>query len=121
MEELNWKLIKRKYAKAFKQLQKDHETVEAWGEIDSPSIWGIFVDEEHWAMRHLYDFFDKRKLNMWVITGDGKKWSWFILKKDRLLLGAYNKKKYSSRQEAEMAGWMKCFEQLELAFSSSKE
>lgn len=58
-----WKQISTKYSKAFAELCKDHYTIEQWGEIDSPAIWGIFIDEPKWVLRHLFDFFDSRDIH----------------------------------------------------------
>lgn len=59
---LDWNKIKKEYPKAFNVLVKDHATIEAWGEIDNPKIWGVHIEEPHWVIRHLYDFFDSKEI-----------------------------------------------------------
>ena len=106
-----WKNISTKYSKAFAELCKDHNTIEAWGEIDNPTIWGIFVDEEKWVLRHLFDFFDSRKINAYCYTSNGKEWHYAILTKGKLMTGS--KIKYRTRERAELGAWEKAFELLE--------
>lgn len=106
-----WKNISSKYPKAFKELMKDHSTIEEWGEIDSPQIWGIFIDEPKWVLRHLFDFFDKRKINGYCYTSNSKEWSYGILTSGRYMTPS--KIKYKNREKAELALYEKAFELLE--------
>jgi hypothetical protein len=106
-----WNRIRKKYPKAFDKLINAHETIKAWGEIDSPAIWGGYVDEEQWALRHLFDFFDSKKLNAYVYPSNQKDWHYAIVKNGRQLI--LSKKRYASRLLAEFAVWEKAFEILE--------
>lgn len=106
-----WKQISTKYSKAFTELCKDHNTIEQWGEIDSPTIWGIFIDEPKWVLRHLFDFFDSRDIHAYCYTSNGKEWHYAILTKGKLMIAS--KLKYKSRERAELNCYEKAFELLE--------
>jgi len=106
-----WKRISATYQKAFAELCKDHSTVDVWGEIDNPDIWGIFINEPKWVLRHLFDFFDSRNINTYCYTVNGKDWHYGILTKSRLMYSS--NLKYRTREKAELACYEKAFELLE--------
>lgn len=103
-----WNRIRKNYPKAFKKLTNAHKTIEAWGTVDSPLIWGGYVDEEQFQLRHLFDFFDSNKIHIWNYTSNGKEWHYAILTKGRYMTSS--KKKYKSRELSEFDAWEKSFE-----------
>ena len=106
-----WNSIRNKYKKAYDELCKDHFTIDAWGHIDTPDIWGEFVDEDQYVLRHLYDFFDSRGINAWCYTQNGQEWHYGILRDGRYL--STSEIKYESREKAELDAWEKAFEILD--------
>jgi hypothetical protein len=107
-----WDGIKSKYPETFKQLCKDHATIEQWGEIDYPTTWGIFINESKWILRHLFDFFDSRNVNAYCYSSNGEEWYYAILTKGKNLTPSKNK--YNNRESAELACYEKAFELLEM-------
>lgn len=110
--ETYWGQISSKYSKAFTELCKDNSTIEQWGEIDNPTVWGLFVNEPKWVLRHLFDFFDSRGIHIYCYTSNGIEWHYAILTKGRLLTPS--KIKYESRESCELNCYEKAFELLEL-------
>lgn len=116
---LNWLEIKSKFPKAFAELVKDHETIKSWGRIDDPNMWGILVEEDHYVMRHLFDFFDKRKVMVEIgvdFTRSGYGMPLYCYQVNLFGTGEHLEHwsdLFRSRPEAEVEGWLKAFEILE--------
>jgi len=113
---LDWKTIKKKCPKAFEVLVKDHETIEEWGEIDNPTIWGVHIEEPHWVIRHLYDFFDSKDLIVLpenIIIGGEFIWYFSIGTSNNLSFFVDYESKFIGRKETEIAAFTKAFELLE--------
>jgi len=118
MRELDWKKIKETYPKSFAELVKDHETNELWGHIDNPKVWGGFVDEEHYVMRHLFDFFDKRKIMIsinvdYTRIGYGSPLFQYSVQNFGNFYPATLSELYYTRQDAEVEAFNKAFKLLE--------
>lgn len=117
MEEY-WNRIKCKYPNAFNELCKDHNTIEEWGEIDSPHIWGILIDEPRWVLRHLLDFFDSRGIHICIHTSNGIFWTQTI-RLNHVFQNIYYMK-HKTRLTAELKAYEKAFGILENKIKSGK-
>lgn len=122
---IDWKKIKKNYPKAFNVLVKDHETIEEWGEIDNPKIWGVHVEEPHWVIRHLYDFFDSKGLfispDQIIIRGNDKIiWYFTIGQPTNLSFYVETEETFNNRTEAEIAAFTKAFLFLEIMLNDDK-
>lgn len=111
-----WNTIRKNFPKAFAELVNNHNTIELWGYIDIPEIWGEIINEEQYVLRHLFDFFDSCGINGYCYTSNSKKWAYAILTKEKFMTAS--EKFYNSREKAELACWKKCFEKLELQIQS---
>jgi hypothetical protein len=130
---INWINIRKRYPKAIQLLVDFHsnppnDEAEVYGEIDSPMIWGSFVEEPHYVMRHLYDFFDQEKIFIQIqiskmeTAPDGFYWCYNIKKigedgeiVNGMLNGRENSDLYGSvrRKKCEEHAWIEAFEVLE--------
>lgn len=72
-----WKNIKKNYPKAFSELCLVHDTQEELGYIDHPEIWGTYIDEPPYVLRHLYEFFMQYEIYFYVDIENGQ-WYYFI-------------------------------------------
>ena len=112
---LNWNKIKIDYPNAFKALVDDHLTLEKWGEIDNPEIWDIHVTEEHYIMRHLFDFFDSKNVIITIeyckIDHNKKVFKFDIQSGD--IIEFFDLNTYEDRISCEVDAWMRAFSILE--------
>lgn len=110
-----WKNIRKKYPKAFDKLCKNHATIKAWGYIDHPDIWGEFINEPPYVLRHLYDFFDSKKIYGFCTNRTYEDWIFYC--------SGYGitDKIFNSREQAELELYEKMFDVLENLIGNRKK
>ncbi len=109
---MNWKEIKKKCPKAWNALKEDHNTKEYWGLMDDPDVWWIDgMDLCRYELRHLFDFFDERRIIVIIIRIDLE--FYYSIRNISLSQG------FSTRSEAEEAAFTKAFEILEEQLNES--
>ena len=114
---MNWNEISENYPNAFKCLKGAHATIEAWAEIDSPEVWEDFIEEPHWVMRHLFDFFDDQEIFITVGRRPGDEfWWWVVLWDEERVDCVFNT--LTSRPHSETEAFTKAFEILEEKLTS---
>ena len=103
---------KKNYPLAFKLLIDEHLTYIKWSEIDSPTIWGDFVNEEHYILRHLYDFFDNNNIYMNIFILSKNKWKYYILiENNNIITIKYSThKSYKTRELSELDVFINAFD-----------
>lgn len=105
---VNWSIIKEKYANAYMHLLDEEDLSES---SSTRNLYDPETDSEY-NIRKLYDFFDAREIECFIIPGaEG-------FEKIPLILNSYRGPSFESRQEAEVDLFTKAFQLLEQQLSS---